>query len=175
MALRTLASRVATGVRCHYRQSLVTSTPSSSSTTARLLLPLLRRYSSEVKEEDCKFLKSHEYVFSEDKVGTVGISNFAQNALGDIVYVELPEVGSKLEKGKGFGVVESVKSASDVYSPVTGEVVGINDELKMKPDLVNADPYAKGWMLKVKIDNKKEFDELLSFAQYSEHIKKDSH
>lgn len=117
------------------------------------------------------FATSHEYVKVEGDSGTVGITDHAAGELGDIVYVDLPEVGDKVEKGEVFGVVESVKAASDVYSPVNGTVTEINEALTDSPSLVNEAALGDGWFVKVKIDGS-DFGELLDEAAYAEHIKK---
>lgn len=117
------------------------------------------------------FTEEHEYIRIEDGVGIVGISNYAQNALGDVVYVELPKVGAKLEKGAQAGVVESVKSASEIYSPVTGEVVEINAALEGAPQQVNADPMKEGWFYKIKIANDSELKALKDEAAYTAYTK----
>lgn len=117
------------------------------------------------------FTEEHEYIRIEDGVGIVGISNYAQNALGDVVYVELPKVGAKLEKGAQAGVVESVKSASEIYSPVTGEVVEINAALEGAPQQVNADPMKEGWFYKIKIANVSELKALKDEAAYTAYTK----
>jgi glycine cleavage system H protein len=117
------------------------------------------------------FSEDHEYIRIENGVGTVGISDFAQKALGDVVYVELPKVGASLTKGAQAGVVESVKSASELYSPVTGEVVEINTELSGDPALVNHDPLGKAWFFKVKIANENELTGLKDEAAYNDYIK----
>lgn len=117
------------------------------------------------------FSEDHEYIRIENGVGTVGISDFAQKALGDVVYVELPKVGAKLTKGGQAGVVESVKSASELYSPVTGEVVEINGALTGDPALVNSDPLGKAWFFKVKIANENELTGLKDEAAYNDFIK----
>jgi len=117
------------------------------------------------------FSEDHEYIRIENGVGTVGISDFAQKALGDVVYVELPKVGAKLTKGGQAGVVESVKSASELYSPVTGEVVEINGALTGDPALVNTDPLGKAWFFKVKIANENELTGLKDEKAYNDFIK----
>lgn len=117
------------------------------------------------------FSEDHEYIKIEDGVGTVGITDYAQNALGDVVYVELPQVGAKVEKGGQAGVVESVKSASEIYSPVTGEVVEVNSDLTGDPALVNQDPQGKAWFFKVKIANENELTSLKDESAYNEYIK----
>jgi glycine cleavage system H protein len=97
------------------------------------------------------YTKSHEWLTVEGKTATVGITEFAQSQLGDVVFLELPNPGRKLEAGESFGVVESVKAASDLYSPVSGRVTAVNDKLASKPELVNSDPYGDGWILKVEL------------------------
>lgn len=112
------------------------------------------------------FSTDHEYIKIENGIGTVGITDFAQKALGDVVYVELPKIGAQVTKGGQAGVVESVKSASEVYSPITGEVVEINDALSADPALVNSDPQGAAWFFKVKIANENELAELKDEAGY---------
>ena len=116
--------------------------------------------------EEFKYTEEHEWVQVEGDIVTVGITDFAQDALGDIVFVELPEVGYQAEAGKTFGVVESVKAVSDIYSPVSGEVVEINEELPDTPELVNTSPYEGAWMLKIKLTNPAELDEMLDADAY---------
>jgi glycine cleavage system H protein len=118
-----------------------------------------------------RFSEEHEWISVSGDVGTVGISDYAQSQLGDIVYVEVPEAGKKLTKGGEAAVVESVKAASDVYSPVTGEVVEGNAALAENPALVNSDPFGAGWFFKVKIANKAELDGLMDEAAYAEFVK----
>lgn len=116
---------------------------------------------------DLRYLESHEWARAEaDGTVTVGISDHAQSALGDLVFVEVPEVGKSLAKGAAAAVVESVKAASDVYSPVSGEVVAANDALNGSPELVNEDPYGKGWLFKIKPSNPAELEQLLDAAAY---------
>lgn len=120
---------------------------------------------------DLKFLKSHEWARLEDSGNvTVGISDHAQRALGDLVYVELPTVGDVIEAGNGAAVVESVKAASDVYAPVSGTVVAVNDKLSDNPETINEDAYGEGWMFVLKPSNPSQLDELLSPDDYSEQI-----
>jgi glycine cleavage system H protein len=117
--------------------------------------------------DNLKFLPSHEWARLEaDGTVTVGISDHAQDALGDPVFVEVPEVGRTLNKGGAAAVVESVKAASDVYSPVSGEVIGVNSTLSAAPELVNQDPYGQGWLFKVKPANKGELAQLLDPRAY---------
>ena len=120
---------------------------------------------------DLKFMKSHEWARVEgDGKVTVGISDHAQGLLGDLVYVELPEVGDTVTAGNAVAVVESVKAASDVYSPISGTVVAVNDGLADKPETINEDAYGDGWMLVVKPDDLEQLNELLSPDEYSELI-----
>ncbi len=115
--------------------------------------------------ENLKYTKDHEWVASD---GKVGITDYAQEALGDVVFVELPEVGSALNPGDAFGVLESVKSVSDLYSPVAGKVVAVNQELTTRPELVNEDPYGNGWIIQVEVSA--EPAELLSPRAYQSEI-----
>ena len=101
---------------------------------------------------DRRYAKTHEWVTVDGKTATVGITDFAQAQLGDVVFLELPTPGRKLEHHETFGVIESVKAASDLYSPVGGRIVGVNEKLSSKPELVNSDPYGEGWILKVELD-----------------------
>ena len=125
---------------------------------------------------DLKFAKSHEWVRVEDNgTVTVGISDHAQAQLGDLVYVELPEVGSSVQAGNGTAVVESVKAASDIYSPLSGEVIAVNDELSDAPETINSDAYGDGWIFKLKISDRSELDNLLTPDEYSEVVENDDH
>ncbi len=117
------------------------------------------------------FSEDHEYIRIDGNIGTVGISDYAQKALGDVVYVELPKIGAKVAKGGQAGVVESVKSASELYSPVTGEVVEVNNDLAKDPALVNQDPLGKAWFFKVKIANDSELSGLKDESSYDAYIK----
>ena len=101
-------------------------------------------------EAGLRFTETHEWVRTEGQGATVGVSQYAQSQLGDVIYLELPEVGKRLKPGERFGVIESVKAASDLYTPVGGEVAAINEELKDHPEFVNQDPYGKGWIIKLK-------------------------
>lgn len=121
---------------------------------------------SEIPSE-LKFLQSHEWVRVEDDVVVVGISDHAQSALGDLVYVELPELDAEVNAGEEAGVVESVKAASDVYAPVAGVVVAVNDALSDTPELVNSDPYGDGWIYQLRIKDPSELDGLLSADDYA--------
>ncbi|OFZ14130.1 MAG: glycine cleavage system protein H [Bdellovibrionales bacterium GWA2_49_15] len=113
-----------------------------------------------------KFTKEHEWMKVEGTTGTIGITDFAQSALGDIVFVELPEVGKKLTLGKTFGVVESIKSVSDLYAPVSGEVIERNENVAETPDLINKAPYDQ-WLIKIKILNPSELSTLMGPEEYS--------
>ena len=125
---------------------------------------------------DLKFLKSHEWARVEDNGQvTIGISDHAQGLLGDLVYVELPEVGDTVTTGGAVAVVESVKAASDVYSPVSGKVVAVNAALADKPETINEDAYGEGWILVVQPDDMEQMNELLSPDEYSELIEVDDH
>ena len=121
--------------------------------------------------EDLKYSDDHEWAQQTDGVARIGISDYAQNQLGDIVFVELPEVGEAFEKGQEFGTVESVKAVSELYMPVGGEITAINEALEDAPELVNNDPYAGGWMVEVKLTDPAEFEELKDKQAYLEILK----
>ena len=127
---------------------------------------------SEVRTE-LKYLSSHEWVLIEDGVATIGVSDHAQELLGDLVYVELPEEGSSIAAGDSVGVIESVKAASDTYAPLTGEVIEINGELEDSPEKINDDPYGDGWMYKIKLEDPDEVGDLLDADAYSNTIADD--
>ncbi|NOX35981.1 MAG: glycine cleavage system protein GcvH [Calditrichaeota bacterium] len=116
--------------------------------------------------EELKYTKDHEWARVDGDTVVVGITDYAQSELGDIVYVELPEVGAQVSQGESFGTIEAVKAVSDLYAPVSGEVIEVNEKLNDSPELVNQDPYGEGWMIKIKISNPAELDELLDKAQY---------
>lgn len=118
-----------------------------------------------------RYTKDHEYVSVDGDIGTVGISDHAQHALGDVVFVELPQVGKSLEPGSEAAVVESVKAASEVYAPVGGEVIEVNADLEGTPAMVNEDATGKGWFLKLKIADASQLDALMDEAQYAEFLK----
>lgn len=118
-----------------------------------------------------KFTEKHEWITTENGIGTVGISNFAQEALGDVVYCSLPEIGTKLNKQDEFGALESVKAASELYSPLSGEVTEINTALVENPGLVNKSCYEDGWLIKMTLSNPSELDELMSEEAYEKYIK----
>jgi glycine cleavage system H protein len=120
--------------------------------------------------EDYKYSKEHEWVLVEGKVATVGITDFAQDQLGDIVFVELPAVGDKVSKEDAFGVVESVKAVSDIYAPVSGKVIEVNDDLPENPEMLNEDAYGDGWIIKIEMSDADELNDLLSAAEYEEYV-----
>lgn len=113
-----------------------------------------------------RYSEDHEWVLVEDGIATIGISDFAQNAMGDVVFVELPEIGVQLEAGQPFGVVESVKAVSDLYAPLSGEVVEINEELPDTPDHVNSSPYEDAWLVKIKLTDAAQIDALMDADGY---------
>ena len=122
-----------------------------------------------------RFTRDHEWVRMENDIATVGITPFAQEKLGDLVYIELPEVGARFEKGKVAATVESVKAASDVYAPLAGDVTAINDRLAEQPGLVNDEPTGNGWLFKMKPDNPTEVDALLDEVAYTALTSAESH
>lgn len=122
-----------------------------------------------------KFTKTHEWVKVEGNVATVGITDFAQKELGDIVFVETPKVGDNVEALKQMGTVESVKAVSELNSPVSGRVVDVNKELENSPQLLNEDPYGKGWIIKVELSNPQELDSLMDEESYNQYIAETGH
>ena len=122
--------------------------------------------------EKLKYTKDHEWIRIEGSTGFIGITDYAQGELGDIVFVELPAAGKKVEFGQVFGTVEAVKAVSDLYSPVTGEVVEVNKKIHDSPELVNKDPYEQGWMIKVKVEKPAELDALLDVEAYKKLVAK---
>lgn len=120
---------------------------------------------------ETRYTKDHEYIRIEGETGTVGISDYAQSQLGDVVFVELPSIGKSLAKGGEAAVVESVKAASEVYAPVSGEVVEVNNALEEAPGAVNEDPAGKGWFLKLRLADAAELDGLMSEAEYQDYVK----
>ncbi len=119
---------------------------------------------------DLKYTQDHEWLRVEDGVAIVGVTDFAQGELGDVVFVEIETEGEELEKGETFGTVEAVKTVSDLFMPVGGEVVEVNEALADEPELVNKDPYGKGWMIKIKMTDESQVDELLSAGDYQKMI-----
>jgi glycine cleavage system H protein len=119
---------------------------------------------------ELKYTEDHEWVRVEDDTATVGITDFAQGELGDVVFVEIETEGEELDKGETFGTVEAVKTVSDLFMPVGGEVTEVNEALADEPELVNKDPYGKGWMVKIKVSDTSELDELMSADDYKKMI-----
>ena len=117
-----------------------------------------------------KFTKDHEWLNLQEDLAIVGITDYAQSQLGDIVFVEMPELSSKLTASESFGAIEAVKTVADLFAPVSGKVIEINENLDSSPDLVNSDPYNEGWIVKLKIDNSDEINELMNYDEYHEYI-----
>jgi glycine cleavage system H protein len=122
---------------------------------------------------DLKYTQTHEWVRIDGEMATIGISDYAQHKLGDIVYVDLPDVGSVLEKGSVAGEIESVKAVGDLFMPLTGNIIEINEKITTNPELVNNSPYVEGWMLKIKVSNLGEIDGLLSVENYKKLIEEE--
>jgi glycine cleavage system H protein len=120
--------------------------------------------------EDRKYTREHEWVKVEDGVAVVGITDYAQRELGDVVFVNLPATGTRVKQFERFGEIESVKAVSDLYAPVSGEVIEVNPRLGSEPELVNRSPYEEGWMLKVRLEDPAELDNLLTAEEYRQHI-----
>ncbi len=123
--------------------------------------------------KDFKYTKEHEWVKVEGDTGTIGITDFAQQTLTDIVFVELPEIGKKVEQFKTAATIESVKSVSDLFAPISGEIVEVNEQLKDHPEIINKDPYNKGWIFKIKIADKNELNSLMSAEEYTKMVEKE--
>lgn len=124
---------------------------------------------------DRKYSKEHEWVKVEGDIGIAGITDFAQHQLTDIVFIELPEKGKKVEQFKQAAVIESVKSVSDIFAPVSGKIIEVNEKLKDSPEIVNKDPFGDGWLFKIKIENKNELEGVMSAKDYDSYIKKEKH
>ncbi len=124
--------------------------------------------------DDCKYSKEHEWIRMDGEKGTVGITDYAQKQLGDVVYVELPEVGTKVGAMEVFGTVESVKAVSELFSPVPGEVVEANQTVMDSPELINSDPYGDAWLIVLKIDDTSALDALMGATQYQEYLDKEA-
>jgi glycine cleavage system H protein len=120
-------------------------------------------------DDSVRYQDSHEWARQEGDVFVVGISDYAQDSLGDVVFVELPEKGKSLSKGDPLGVVESVKAASDIYAPISGEVTEVNEELGDKPELVNQEPFGSGWLVKIKPTDSSEYEKLMEASAYKEY------
>ena len=125
--------------------------------------------------KDLLFTLEHEWLRVQGNKGVVGITEFAQDQLGDIVFVELPQVGSPIKQENAFGVVESVKTVSDLYAPLDGKVTATNKDLETNPDWVNSEPYGKGWIIEIEIDDPKKLDHLLAPGKYLEQCQKEQH
>jgi len=123
--------------------------------------------------DDRRYSKEHEWIKMEGDRGTVGITDFAQRQLGDVVYVELPELGAKFKAGEVFGTIESVKAVSDLFCPVGGEVVEVNQDVVGSPEQVNKDPHGKSWLMVIRVDGATELGKLLTASQYQEFIEKE--
>jgi len=124
--------------------------------------------------DDLKYTKEHEWLAVNGSVGTVGITHYAQSELGDIVYVELPAAGSPVVAGEEFGTVESVKAVSEIFAPVSGEVLQVNATLATSPETINKDPYGEGWLLKIKLADTKDLDSLMTPAEYRKYIEEEA-
>ncbi|AMP21382.1 glycine cleavage system protein H [endosymbiont 'TC1' of Trimyema compressum] len=122
--------------------------------------------------ENLKFTKNHEWVRVEGDKAVIGISDYAQHAMGDVVFVELPEVDASFKQDEGIATIESVKAVSDVYAPISGKVIEVNEKLEDEPALINEDAYGEGWVYAVEIENVSELDNLMSNSEYEEFIKK---
>lgn len=124
--------------------------------------------------EDLQYSKDHEWLRVAGEVGTIGITDHAQHSLGDVVYVELPKVGESFGAHEPFGSVESVKAVSEIFSPVAGEVVEVNQTLQDEPEKINTDPYGEAWIIRLRVSNKSEIDGLLTAAEYEDFIKSET-
>jgi glycine cleavage system H protein len=120
--------------------------------------------------KDLRYTKEHEWIRVEGGEATVGVTDYAQGELGDVIFVELPAPGTKVAHMKSFGTIDAVKTVSDLFAPVSGEVTAVNTELKDHPALVNQAPYSKGWMVRIRVENPKELDQLLSADAYEKHL-----
>jgi glycine cleavage system H protein len=125
--------------------------------------------------EDLKYAATHEWIRIENSTATVGITDYAQHQLGDIVFVELPEIGMVFEKGSNAAEIESVKAVGDLVMPLSGEIIDINLDLADNPEIVNSSPFGNGWMIQIKISHPSEIDDLLSVEKYKERIQNESH
>ena len=120
-----------------------------------------------------RYTREHEWVLVEGSKATIGITDFAQHELGEVVFVELPKVGDSVTQGESFGTIESVKAASDIYAPVSGEVTEINDELTESPELINDDPYGDAWLIRVEMSDPSEFDQLMTADDYKHYVEEE--
>jgi glycine cleavage system H protein len=121
--------------------------------------------------QELLYTKEHEWIRVDEAIGTIGITDYAQHELGDVVYVELPKVGEHITASEAFGTIESVKAVSEIYAPVDGEVVGINGKLQNNPELVNTDPHGEAWLVRVRLSNRADTDKLMSAEDYEAYIK----
>ena len=119
---------------------------------------------------DIKYTKEHEWVSLDGKTATIGITDYAQSQLGDIVFVEFPDINSEINQNETFGVIEAVKTVADLFAPVSGEIIEVNSSLEDSPNFINSDPYGSGWIIKVKINDSNEYNGLMSSDVYEEHI-----
>ncbi len=119
---------------------------------------------------DLKYTKDHEWAKVDGNLVTVGITDYAQGELGDVVFVEMPEIGAEVAKDDAFGTIEAVKAVADLFSPISGEVTEINEALEDAPETINSDPYGAGWIIKIKVADATELDELMDAAAYEQHI-----
>lgn len=124
--------------------------------------------------ENLKYTREHEWARIRGKVATIGITDYAQDQLGDVVYVELPDVADEVAKDEQFGTIESVKTVSDLFSPLSGEVIKVNEQLEDRPELVNEDPYGDGWMIQIQISDPDEIDELMSAEEYEAYLEEEA-
>jgi glycine cleavage system H protein len=122
--------------------------------------------------KECRYTREHEWARLEDGIVTIGVTDYAQEKLGEIVYVELPDENDEVRKDEAFGVVESTKNASDVMAPISGKVVEINGTLEENPELINNDPYEEGWLIRIQAEDVSELDELMSADEYREYLEK---
>jgi glycine cleavage system H protein len=127
-----------------------------------------------MKEQQYKYTKDHEWISVEGGTGTVGITDYAQDQLGDIVYVELPSIGQEVQQGKEMGSIESVKAVADLYSPISGEVSEVNEALQETPENLNKDPYGEGWIVKLKIAKADEISSLMDYESYTKFVEEES-
>jgi len=125
-------------------------------------------------DASCHYAQNHEWIRIEGDVAVVGISDYAQDQLGDIVYVELPQVGDQLAQGDSFGVVESVKAASDCYLPVSGKIIAVNDQLESEPELVNSDPFGEGWFVRLQTSDPAQLESLMDAPAYATFCEQDN-
>ena len=124
--------------------------------------------------EDIKYSKEHEWIKVSGNIAIIGVSDYAQDQLGEVVFVELPDEGEEFEKGDAFGVIESVKSVNDIYAPISGRIVEVNDPVADSPEIVNEDPYGEGWLVKIEMTDPKELADLMSAKDYEAYIKEES-